>query len=121
VRGRSVLRNYFALVNVIAGRAVYHSREAKFGGTGMPNTDETPLKERFEAASKEFATTFSRKARNARAGIETSIPIPKSTKTYTPPPRATGFLSKPCGPTSGRFMALTKSMALANVSGRTTP
>jgi capsular polysaccharide biosynthesis protein len=37
----------------------------------MREGDKTPLKERFEAASKEFATTFSRKARNARAGIET--------------------------------------------------
>jgi capsular polysaccharide biosynthesis protein len=37
----------------------------------MPSIYKLPLKERFEAASAEFATTFSRKARNARAGIET--------------------------------------------------
>ena len=35
----------------------------------MQNIRETPLKERFEAAAKEFATTFSRKARMARAGL----------------------------------------------------
>jgi capsular polysaccharide biosynthesis protein len=33
----------------------------------MQNIRETPLKERFEAASKEFQATFSRKARNAGA------------------------------------------------------
>jgi capsular polysaccharide biosynthesis protein len=35
----------------------------------MQNIRETPLKERFEAAAKEFATIFSRKARMARAGL----------------------------------------------------
>jgi capsular polysaccharide biosynthesis protein len=35
----------------------------------MREGDKTPLKERFEAAAKEFATTFSRKARMARAGL----------------------------------------------------
>jgi capsular polysaccharide biosynthesis protein len=34
----------------------------------MQNIRETPLKERFEAAAKEFATIFSRKARLHRAG-----------------------------------------------------
>jgi hypothetical protein len=34
----------------------------------MPNIYEMPLKERFEAASLDFVTTFSRKARLARAG-----------------------------------------------------
>jgi hypothetical protein len=35
----------------------------------MPNIHEMPLKERFEAASLDFVTTYSHKARLARAGI----------------------------------------------------
>jgi hypothetical protein len=34
----------------------------------MPNSYEMPLKERFEAARVDFVTTYSRKARLARAG-----------------------------------------------------
>src|SRR4051794_4488048 len=37
----------------------------------MREGDKTPLKERFEAASREFATTYARKSRNARAGTGT--------------------------------------------------
>jgi capsular polysaccharide biosynthesis protein len=52
-----------------AGRIPYLKTPDAYSARGMRNIRETPLKERFEAASKDFATTYARKSRNARAGV----------------------------------------------------